>query len=91
MLAEIYIDNRIVASNKKATKETGIVVDLPAIAIRTYLGVVYAKKIRFTDGCNMVQDTKAPRKKGVHMWCTARYESLIIDGVQSDRDWLKTE
>ena len=91
MQAEIYINRHIIASNKKATKETGIVVDLPAIAIRTYMGTVYAKKISFIAGCTMVQDAKNARCSGATIWCTAKFETLIIDGVMADRAWLKTE
>jgi len=91
MQATIYINRHIIASNKKATKETGIIVDLPAIAIKTYMGTVYAKTIRFTEGCNMVQDAANARCSGATIWCTAKFETLIIDGVMADRDCLRTE
>ena len=91
MQAEIYINRHIIASNKKATMETGKLTDLPAIAIRTYMGTVYAKTIRFTDGCTMTQDAEKPRCKGATIWCKAKFESLIIDGVMADRAWLRSE
>ena len=89
MLAKIYINRHIMTANKKTTKNTGVLCDVPAISINTYLGVVYCKKIRFTDGCDMVQDAKDPHCSGATIWCSAKFESLIIDGVMADRSMFR--
>lgn len=88
MKAQIYINRRIVAANKKATKETGVKVDNPAISINTYRGVVCAKEIEFTSGCILHQDAANARCSGATIWLEAEFESLVIDGVKADRSVL---
>ena len=90
MKAQIYINRHIVASNKKATKETGILEEEAAISINTYLGVIYAKEIEFTAGCKLIQNAaKARVCSGATIWMEAEFESLIIDGVKANRSMLK--
>ncbi|MDV3002521.1 MAG: hypothetical protein N5P05_004176 (plasmid) [Chroococcopsis gigantea SAG 12.99] len=85
MKAQIYINRHVVQSNKKVTKETGTIVDQPAIAVNTYLGSVYAKQVEFTAGCKLIQDAEKARCSGATIWLEAELESLVIDGVQADR------
>lgn len=85
MKAQIYINRHIVGNNKKATKETGTVIDEPAIAVHTYLGSVYAKEVQFTSGCKLIQDAENARCSGATIWIEAEFESLIIDGVKAER------
>lgn len=85
MKAQVYINRHIVAANKKATKETGVEVDNPAITINTYQGVMYAKEIEFTCGCRLIQDATNARCSGATIWAEAEFESLVLDGVKADR------
>jgi len=85
MKAQIYINRHVVTANKKATLETGGLVDKPAISINTYQGVVYAKKIEFTGGCKLIQDAAHARCSGATIWLEAEFESLVIDGVKAER------
>lgn len=85
MKAQIYINRHVVAANKKATKETGELVDNPAIAINTYKGSIYAKTVEFTAGCKLIQDAMNARCSGATIWGEAEFETLIIDGVKAER------
>ena len=87
MKAQIYINRHVVATNKKKTKETGKLVDHPAISIRTYLGSLYCKEVEFTG--KLIQDAANARCSGATIWIEAEFESLIIDGVQADRSMFK--
>lgn len=89
MKAQIYINRHTIAANKKASKETGGVVDNPAIAINTYLGSIYAKKVEFSAGCQLIQDASNARCSGATVWMEADFESLIIDGEKADRRKLR--
>jgi hypothetical protein len=57
MKAQIYVNRHIVRANKKATKETGELVDAPALTVDTYLGSINAKEVEFTDNYKLIQDT----------------------------------
>jgi hypothetical protein len=84
MKAQVYINRHIVVANKKATKETGSIVDKPAVSINTYRGVIYAKEIEFTAGCKLIQDAANARCSGATIWLETEFESLVIDGVKAD-------
>ena len=47
MKAQIYVNRHKMAANKKATKETGLIVDRPAIAVNTYKGSVYVRLVQY--------------------------------------------
>ncbi len=84
MKAQIYVNRHIMAANKKATKETGELVDKPAISVKTYKGSVYGKEIEFTQGCKLIQDAANARCSGATVWLEVdNVESLIIDGVKA--------
>lgn len=85
MKAQIYVNWHIIRANKKATKETGVTVDAPAIAVDTYLGSIYAKEIEFTDNYKLVQDAAKARCSGATIWLEGEFESLVIDGVKANR------
>ena len=74
------------AANKKATKETGELVDEKAIAVNTYKGSVYCKEVELTQGCRLIQDAENARCSGATIWLEVDdFESLIIDGVEANR------
>lgn len=89
MKARIYINRHIVAANKKATKETGQVVDEAAIAVNTYLGSVYAKEVELTKGGKLIQNAENTRCSGATIWIESQFETLIIDGVKAKRSMFK--
>lgn len=45
MKAKIYVNYHVMTANKKATKETGELVDNVAISVNAYWGSVYAKRM----------------------------------------------
>lgn len=83
MKAQVYVNRHIVAANKKATRETGVEVDNPALSISTYRGTLYAKQIEFTAGCKLIQDAANARCSGATIWIECQFESLVIDGVKA--------
>ncbi len=85
MKAQIYVNQHIVRANKKATNETGELVDAPAIAVDTYLGSIYAKEIEFTDNYKLIQDAATAKCSGATIWLESEFASLIIDGVKANR------
>lgn len=85
MKAHVYVNRHIVASNKKASKDKGEIIDKPAIAIKTYLGSVYAKEVQFTAECKLIQNAENARCSGATIWIETEFESLIIDGVKARR------
>ena len=86
MKAQIYVNRHKIAANKKATKETGMLVDEPAISVNTYKGTIYGKQIEFTQGCKLIQDAKNARCSGATIWIEVDdFESLIIDGTKANR------
>ena len=91
MKAQIYINRHVVAANKKATKETGEIVDKPAISVHTYKGSIYAKQIEFTAGGKLIQDAENARCSGATIWLEAEFESLIIDGVKGNRSMYEVD
>jgi hypothetical protein len=78
MKAQIYINRHIIQANKKATKETGIIHDDPAIAIRTYKGVFYTKEIEFTQPVRLVQDATLAICSGATIWLETEFEGIIF-------------
>lgn len=90
MKAQIYINRHIVAANKKASKETGELIDTPAISVNTYLGSVYAKSVEFTSG-KLIQDAANARCSGATIWIETEFENLIIDGVKADRSMFQRQ
>ena len=89
MKAQIYVNRHIVRANKKATKETGELVDAPAIAVNTYLGSTYAKVVEFTGNCKLIQDAAKARCSGATIWLESEFESLVIDGVKANSSFFK--
>lgn len=89
MKAQIYVNRHVVGANKKQTKESGYLVDDPAISINTYLGVIYAKTIDFTGNCRLIQDANNARCSGATIWLEANFEDLIIDGQKADRSMFQ--
>jgi hypothetical protein len=89
MKAQIYVNRHVMAANKKATKETGQLVDNPAISINTYKGSIYAKEIEFTAGCKLIQDAANARCSGATIWGEAKFETLIIDGAVANRSMFE--
>ncbi len=85
MKAQIYVNRHIIRANKKATKETGELVDAPAIAVDTYLGSIYAKEVEFTDNYKLIQDAPKAKCSGTTIWHESEFASLIIDGVKASR------
>lgn len=86
MKAQIYVNRHVMAANKKATKETGEIVDKPAIAVNTYKGSIYGKEVEFTAGGKLIQDAENARCSGATVWIEVDdFESLIIDGVTATR------
>ena len=82
MKAKIYLNRHILTANKKATKETGNLVDEPAIVINTYKEKIYCKQIEFTKGCKLIQDANNALCSGATVWLEVNdFESLIIDGA----------
>ena len=84
MKAQVYINRHIVTANKKATKETGVLRDEAAISVNTYKGVIYAKDVKFTAGCRLIQNAAQARCSGATIWLEAEFETLIIDGIKAD-------
>ena len=83
MKAQIYINRHVVAANKKATKETGEIVDDKAIAVNTYKGSIYCKEVEFTAGGKLIQNAEKARCSGATIWIEVDdVSSLIIDGVK---------
>jgi hypothetical protein len=90
MKAQIYVNRHVMAANKKATKETGEIVDNEAIAVNTYLGSIYCKKVEFTQGCKLIQDAKNALCSGAGIWIEIDdFETLIIDDVEARRSMFK--
>lgn len=90
MKARIYVNRHRMAANKKATKETGQIVDEAAIAVNTYLGSVYAKEVEFSAGGKLVQDATHARCSGATIWIEVdELNSLIIDGVKAERSMFE--
>ena len=86
MKAQIYVNRHIMAANKKASKETGNVVDEPAIAIRTYLGSVYAREVELLKGGKLIQDAENARCSGATIWMEVEnLDDLLIDGQKAER------
>ena len=92
MKAQIYINRHVMAANKKATKETGEIVDKNAIAVNTYKGSIYCKEIEFTAGGKLIQDAENARCSGATIWIEVNdFESLIIDGVTARNSMFDNE
>jgi hypothetical protein len=86
MKAQIYVNRHVMAANKKATKETGQLVEKPAIAVNTYKGSIYCKKVEFIEGGKLIQNGELARCSGATIWIEVdEFESLIIDGKEANR------
>ena len=84
--AQVFINRHIMAANKKATKETGQLVDEPAIAVKTYKGSIYCKEVEFIEGGKLIQNGELARCSGATIWIEVdEFESLIIDGKEANR------
>ena len=83
MKAQIYVNRHVVSANKKASKETGEIVDDKAIAVNTYKGSIYCKEVEFTAGGKLIQNAEKARCSGATIWIEVDdVSSLIIDGVK---------
>lgn len=92
MKAQIYVNRHVMAANKKATKETGELIDNKAIAVNTYKGSIYGKEVEFTQGCRLIQDAANARCSGATVWIEVDdFESLIIDGVTAKRSMFEKQ
>lgn len=90
MKAQIYVNRHVMAANKKATKETGELVDDKAIAVNTYKGSVYCKEVEFTAGGKLIQNAEKARCSGATVWIDVDdFESLIIDGAAANRSMFE--
>jgi hypothetical protein len=89
MKAQVYVNRHVMAANKKATKDRGLLIDEAAISVNTYLGVIYGKEIDFTQGCKLIQNAAQARCSGATIWVEAEFESLIIDGVPANRSMFQ--
>lgn len=90
MKAQIYINRNIVQSNKKATKESGVLVDEAAISIYTYLGSIYAKEVELTAGAKLIQNASSASCSGATIWLQVEdFCTLIIDGRKAERSMFK--
>ena len=92
MKAQIYVNRHKMAANKKATKETGTIVDEPAISVNTYKGSIYCKEVELTDGAKLIQNAEAARCSGATIWLEVEdFESLIIDGQRASCSMYEKE
>ena len=89
MKAQIYVNRHKVAANKKATKDTGIVVDEPVISVNTYKGSIYCKEVTLPAGAKLIQNAEDARCCGATIWIETEFESLVIDGVKANRSMYK--
>ena len=90
MKAQIYVNRHVMAANKKATKETGELVDKKAIAVKTYKGSIYCKEVEFTAGAKLIQNAAEARCSGATVWIDVdNFESLIIDGTEANQSMLE--
>lgn len=78
MLARIFVNRHIVAANKKKTKETGELIDKPAISVRTYKKTIYCKQIKLPAGAVLKQDASAPICSGATIWIECEFEKIKI-------------
>ena len=78
MKAKIYINRHVIRANKKATKESGRVVDNPAIAVRTYKGSTYCKRVELAPGISLVQDAENADCSGATIWIEANNANKLI-------------
>lgn len=84
MKAQIFINRHIIASNKKTTKETGVLVDQAAVTIKTYKGSIRAKNVEFNAGCRLIQDAESAICSGATIWMEVDdVETLTIDGQEA--------
>lgn len=88
--AKIYINRQIVAANKKASKETGTIVDEPAVAINTYRGSIYAHEVVLSGNAKLIQDSANPLSSGATIWIEAQFFDLIIDGQKASLDMFNS-
>ena len=85
MKARIYVNRRIVKANKKLSRQTGVTVDKPAIAIKTSQGSIYAKQVEVAGGCLLLQDAENAHCSGATIWIECDWESLTIDGIPTSQ------
>lgn len=79
MKAKILINRHILTANKKSTKQSGVLVDNPAIAIKTYKSSVYCKRVELAPGVKLIQDASNPLPCGATVYITVDdVDSLVI-------------
>lgn len=78
MLARVYINRHKIQANKKASKNSNSIIDDPAIAIKTYKGVEYAKEVEFKGKVRLVQDAENAICSGATIWLETDYDNITI-------------
>lgn len=92
MKAQIYVNRHVMAANKKATKETGELVDEPVISVNTYKGSIYCKEVTLPAGTKLIQNAEDARCSGATIWLQIDdFESLIIDGQRASRSMFEKQ
>jgi hypothetical protein len=72
MKAVVVINRHLVKANKK----TGS--DAPCISIRTYKGITYARKVKFTGETTLIQDFDNPLCSGANIWIECDFKNIQI-------------
>ena len=83
MKARIYINRHIVKSNKKTGE------DKPCIAIRTYKGVKYVKKVELFGMWTLKQDFVKPYCSGATIWLEGNDGDYLVEDendIRPDED-----
>lgn len=75
--AEIFINRHIMAANKKATKETGVLTDNAAIAVNIRGKSYYTKRVELADGVTLIQDATNARCSGATIWIESKDSDSI--------------
>lgn len=73
MKSYIYINRHKVKVNKEENK------DEPVIAVRTYKGIEYAKRVTFLDGSELKQDFNNPLCSGATIWIESSRENITLE------------
>lgn len=72
MQAKVVINRHQVKANKSAKDNQ------PCISIRTYKGVTYARKVKFTGEAILVQDFGNPLCSGANVWIETDFHNIEI-------------
>lgn len=86
--ATVYINRHVIAANKKQTKETGKIVDNPAITINTTDGSILVNKVKFTE-CTLLQDALLARCSGATIWLETTLDKIEVAGKSLTREYFQ--